>query len=180
MKWLVASDIHGSKTSAEQIRDAFIKTGAEKILLLGDILYHGPRNSLPEDYSPKEVCSILNPISQSIIALRGNCDCEVDQMVLSFDVTTESMYLSNGSWLCYACHGHKLESQKNLLSPETILLHGHTHIPTCKKEEGIIILNPGSISMPKENHPKTFALLEDSLFSVWKAENFSHYMSIAL
>lgn len=179
MKWLVASDIHGAEHAAETIKIAFLETKADKILLLGDLLYHGPRNPLPKDYAPRKVADILNSLAPHIASVKGNCDSEVDQMMLSFDILTPKLYLSLDSSLCLCCHGHHMEEEAKFLGPNELLLHGHTHVPCCEKTEKYIRLNPGSVALPKEDHPKTLAILEPHQFTIFRAEDLSVYMHLS-
>lgn len=168
MKILIASDIHGSAFYCKKLLDAFEREGAERILLLGDILYHGPRNDLPEGYAPKEVIAMLNPLRERILCVRGNCEAEVDQMVLDFPVLADYCILCAGKRVIYATHGH-IYNEDNLppLCDGDILLHGHTHIPVCNVHESYICMNPGSVSIPKENSPHSYMTLTDGLFE-WK------------
>ncbi len=169
MKWLIASDIHGSAHYCRLLLQAFVQEQADKLLLLGDILYHGPRNDLPQGYAPKEVIALLNPLADKIFCLRGNCEAEVDQMVLSFPVLAEYCLLEAAGHLIFATHGHCY----NLASPPAlsggdVLLHGHTHVPAKQSAPpGWWYLNPGSVSIPKENSPHSYMILEDGLF-LWK------------
>lgn len=170
MKYLIASDLHGSAFYCRQLLAAYRREKADKLLLLGDILYHGPRNDLPREYQPKEVISLLNGIRQEILCVRGNCDCEVDQMVLEFPILAEYCILDLGEHMVFATHGH-VYHEKNLpmLKPGDILLHGHTHVPTCRQvgATGVLYLNPGSLSIPKENSAHSYMTLEDKTFT-WK------------
>lgn len=178
MKWLIASDIHGSAYWCKKLIQAFETEGASRMLILGDILYHGPRNDLPRDYNPKEVISLLNPLSDRILAVRGNCDAEVDQMVLDFPIMADYAIVpicmegcndnSNGDScgrpterIVYATHGH-IYNANNMpkLRKGDILLHGHTHIPVFEDHDGIHIVNPGSVSIPKESNPNSYMVME--------------------
>ena len=175
MRWMIASDIHGSAYYCKELLDAYTREQADRLLLLGDILYHGPRNDLPRDYAPKEVIAMLNPLAADILCVRGNCDTEVDQMVLDFPVLAEYALLTGGNRLIFATHGHIYNAQ-NLpkLHPGDILLHGHTHIPCCEETNGITVLNPGSVSIPKENSPHSYMVLENGVFT-WKSLNGEAY-----
>ena len=168
MKILIASDIHGSAYYCKKLIDAFHREKADRILLLGDILYHGPRNDLPKEYAPKEVISMLNPLSDSIICVRGNCDGEVDDMVLDFPVLAEYAILSDnslGSNIIFATHGHHFNATKlPKLKSGDILLHGHTHISTFENVNGIFVINPGSVSIPKESSENSYIIFENSEF----------------
>ena len=168
MKWMIASDIHGSAYYCEKLISAYKAENADRLLLLGDILYHGPRNDLPKDYAPKQVIEMLNAYKAEILCVRGNCDTEVDQMVLQFPVLADYAILTAGTHLIYVTHGHNYNSA-NLppLQPGDILLHGHTHVPTCQEQPSHIYLNPGSVSIPKENSPHSYMILEGDHFT-WK------------
>ena len=177
MKYLVISDLHGSKSSAAAVRGLLELHACSKILCLGDVLYHGPRNDLPSDYAPKEVIALLNPLAEKIIGVRGNCDAEVDQMVLDFDVHSDDQRIPFGSHRVYLTHGH-LEPEKIRLTEGDIHLSGHTHVPVCERKDGIIYLNPGSMTLPKENHPRSYGVLEEDRFTVRKLEDHSVYMEL--
>lgn len=169
MRYLIASDIHGALPAAEALMTRFHEEGADRLLLLGDLLYHGPRNPLPEGYAPAEVAKLLNGYADRITAVRGNCDAEVDQMVLDFPVLADYCILPAGERLIYATHGH-IYNLKNLppLAEGDILLHGHTHVPAWTEfGQGNVYLNPGSLSIPKENSPHSYMTLEDGVF-YWK------------
>lgn len=168
MKYFIASDIHGSAFYCRKMLEAFSREQADRMLLLGDILYHGPRNDLPKEYAPKEVIAMLNPLADRIFCVRGNCDTEVDQMVLDFPVLSDYCLVSEKGRLIFATHGH----QFNLHTPPKlkrgdILLHGHTHVPACVQTETFTYLNPGSVSIPKENSAHSYMILSDGVF-VWK------------
>ena len=180
MKFLIASDIHGSAYYCEKLLAAFEKEKADRLILLGDILYHGPRNDLPRDYAPKKVIEMLNPLKDRLLCVRGNCDTEVDQMVLSFPVLAEYALLPIKDRLVFITHGHKF-STANLppISKGDILLHGHTHVPKCEDFNGILYMNPGSVSIPKENSPHGYMTLEDGAF-LWKSLDGEIYMRYSL
>ena len=169
MKLLIASDIHGDAESAKTLIEIFNKESCDKILLLGDILYHGPRNDLPGRYAPKEVIEILNAYADKILCVRGNCDTEVDQMVLNFPVLADYAILSLDGLTVYATHGHKYnESQTPPLTDGDILLHGHTHVIRAEKfGNNNTYINPGSITLPKENCPRSYAIYESKVFTVY-------------
>ncbi len=168
MKLLIASDIHGDLSSAASLIYVFQKEGCDKLLLLGDILYHGPRNDLPNGYNPKKVIELLNTQRDKILAVRGNCDTEVDQMVLNFPILADYAYLSLDGLSIFATHGHNFNTETPPpLSHGEILLHGHTHIPTCKEfGNSNYYLNPGSVAIPKGGFPKTYMIYENSCFTV--------------
>lgn len=167
MKYLFASDIHGSACYCRKLLDAFREEQAERLVLLGDLLYHGPRNDLPREYAPKEVIALLNEHKNKIYAVRGNCEAEVDQMVLEFPVMADYCILSVDGRTFYATHGH-IYNQDNLppLQEGDILIHGHTHVLKAQQMDGYILLNPGSVSIPKEGNPATYAVLENSIFTI--------------
>ncbi len=165
MKFFIASDIHGSAYFCEKMLQCYKKENADRLILLGDILYHGPRNDLPQDYAPKKVIELLNAYKNEILAVRGNCDTEVDQMVLSFPCLADYAVLPVGEKLIYMTHGHVYNEQS--LPPLTkgdILLHGHTHVPKCTEHETYTYLNPGSVSIPKENSHHGYMTLENGVF----------------
>ena len=176
MKWMIASDIHGSAYFCKELLEAFRTEQAERLLLLGDILYHGPRNDLPRDYAPKEVLAMLNGMKDKIFCVRGNCDTEVDQMVLAFPILADYGILTVGKRLVYATHGHNHNLQAlPPLQPGDILLHGHTHIPAWEPfGEGNLYCNPGSVSIPKAGSAHSYMTLEDNILR-WKALDGSEY-----
>jgi len=168
MKWFIASDIHGSLYYCQKVIEAYKKEKADKMILLGDILYHGPRNDLPKDYNPKEVIEILNKLENDILCVRGNCDTEVDQMVLSFPILATYGIIVENEKLIYITHGH-IYNESNLppLKKGDILLHGHTHVAKCTEYETYTYINPGSASIPKENTHHGYMTLENGKFE-WK------------
>lgn len=169
MKWMIASDLHGSAYYCRKMLEAFEREGADRLFLLGDLLYHGPRNDLPREYAPKEVIPLLNEKKEKLLCVRGNCDAEVDQMVLEFPVLADYAVLPVGQRLIYATHGH-IYHVKNLppLAPGDVLLHGHTHVPAWTEfGQENLYLNPGSVSIPKENSPHSYMTLEGNTMQ-WK------------
>ena len=144
-KLMIASDIHGSAYYCKKMLEAFDREQADRLLLLGDILYHGPRNDLPKEYAPKEVIKMLNERKNRIFCVRGNCDTEVDQMVLEFPILADYAVLPVGDRLSYATHGHHFNlNALPPMQPGDILLHGHTHIPAWEPfGDGNLYLNPG-------------------------------------
>ena len=162
MKLVVASDIHGSAFYCRKFLDCYKKENADKLILLGDILYHGPRNDLPEEYAPKKVIEMLNDIKDEILCVRGNCDTEVDQMVLKFPILADYAFLYWRDKMVFITHGHNF-NLKNLpmLKKGDILLHGHTHIPACEKTDLCTYINPGSVSIPKENSAHSYIVITD-------------------
>ncbi|MBQ3091940.1 MAG: phosphodiesterase [Clostridia bacterium] len=168
MKWFIASDLHGSAAYCEQMLAAYAREGADRLVLLGDILYHGPRNDLPEGYAPKAVIAALNPLKEQILCVRGNCDTEVDQMVLEFPILADYALLADGGLTVYLTHGHKFGEQNPPPMPKgSVLLCGHTHIPAWNVHEDFIYVNPGSVSIPKNGSHHGYMLLENGVFT-WK------------
>lgn len=168
MKTLIASDIHGSALYCRALLNACEKESADRLVLLGDLLYHGPRNDLPEGYAPKEVIALLNGRRDSLLCVRGNCDTEVDQMVLDFPILADYAWLVQDSCSIFATHGH-IFNKDHLppLRPGDILLHGHTHIPVWDDLGSFFLLNPGSVSIPKSGSPRSYMVLESGVF-LWK------------
>ena len=172
MKYFIASDIHGSAFYCSKMLEAYDKEKADRMILLGDILYHGPRNDLPEEYAPKKVIAMLNARKDSIYCVRGNCDTEVDQMVLEFPVLADYGFFEIDGKAIYCSHGH-VYHEKHLppLKKGDVFMHGHTHVLRADEIDDIKILNPGSVSIPKENNPPTYAILENGLFQIKTFDN---------
>ena len=168
MKFLIASDIHGSAYWCRELIKKYSEEKADRLVLLGDVLYHGPRNDLPREYVPKEVIAMLNPMKNDIYCVRGNCEAEVDQMVLEFPVLADYAILDIGKTAVYMTHGH-IYNEGNLppMRDGDILLHGHTHVPKCVEHEHYVYMNPGSVSIPKENSHHGYMTLENGVF-LWK------------
>ena len=168
MKILIASDIHGDYNSALDVFNAFDAEKCDKILLLGDLLYHGPRNDLPDSYAPKKVIELLNANKDKILAVRGNCDTEVDQMVLEFPILADYAYLSLDGLTVFATHGHHHNTDTPpALKRGDILLHGHTHVLKIEEfgNENTYI-NPGSAALPKNGNPRTYMVYENKKFTI--------------
>ncbi|MDE5766228.1 MAG: phosphodiesterase [Clostridia bacterium] len=162
MKLLIASDIHGSAKWCKRLVEAFDREGADRLVLLGDILYHGPRNPLPDEYLPKDVCAMLNPLAGKITAVRGNCDSEVDQMVLDFNISSDYAEIWDGAVKITLSHGHRPVPP---LGEGDVYITGHTHVPlNCVEKEGYTHLNPGSVALPKENSAHGYILYDNSKF----------------
>ena len=166
MKLMIASDLHGSAHYTRMLLQAFEREQPEKLLLLGDILYHGPRNDLPEGYAPKEVIAMLNPLADKLLCVRGNCEAEVDQMVLSFPCMADSAQLEVDGKVFYLTHGHH-ESPDALpeLPAGSVFLSGHTHVKMDECRNGIRCINPGSVSIPKDGSHSCL-IFEDGAFTV--------------
>ena len=168
MKWFVASDIHGSKLYCQKMLEAFVREKADRMVLLGDYLYHGPRNELPEGYDPKAVSALLNEYASVIFGVRGNCDAEVDQMMLQFPIMADQLLLENEGHLIVATHGHLYgPEQWGHLPKGDIILQGHTHVPEWRDDGEHLFLNPGSVSIPKKDSPRGYLLIEGERF-IWK------------
>ena len=167
MKLLICSDIHGDLDSMQKIIKAYKDENADKILILGDLLYHGPRNDLPKTYAPKEVIKMLNENKDIILSVRGNCDTEVDQMVLDFPILADYALLSLDGLTVFATHGH----HHNTATPPPlksgdILLNGHTHVLACEEfGNGCFYINPGSAALPKEGNPRSYMIYENRTFT---------------
>ncbi len=165
-RWMIASDLHGDRLCTEELLRRFDESGAERLLLLGDLLYHGPRNDLPSGYDPKGVIALLSSYQNQILCVRGNCEAEVDQMVLPFPVLADYAWVEREGLSVFATHGHRFN--RECLPPMTegtVLLHGHTHVPAAEKlEGGIWYINPGSVALPKEGSPKSYLLWEGRRF----------------
>ena len=151
MKLLIASDIHGSAYWCRKLLEVYVPANPDKLVLLGFILYHGPRNDLPREYAPKAVIALLSPLAEKILCVRGNCEAEVDQMVLPFPCMAPYSQLLVEGKTFYLTHGHH-ENPRNLprLNPGDVFLSGHTHVKEDIQVEGVRCLNPGSVSIPKD------------------------------
>ena len=172
MKLMIASDLHGSATACQKLLDIFTASGAERLILLGDLLYHGPRNDLPEGYDPKAVIAMLSEYADRLFCVRGNCDTEVDQMVLPFPIMAETalLFVDGKTW--FACHGHRSGANPTAndlpkLPAGSVVLSGHTHIPVLEENpDGVLLFNPGSTSIPKGGFAASYGVYEDGMFSV--------------
>lgn len=168
MKIMIASDIHGSAYYLRQLLERYQAEQPDKLLLLGDILYHGPRNDLPEGYAPQEAIALLNDMKEEILCVRGNCDTDVDQMVLEFPILADYCILYEQGYMIFATHGHNHNTANPpMLKAGDVLLHGHTHVPAVEEFGCNYYLNPGSISIPKGGSEHSYLMLEDGMFT-WK------------
>jgi len=167
MKLFFISDIHGSLSNLNKAIELFNKEKADKIVILGDVLYHGPRNPLPDEYNPAEVAEVLNRHKDKIIAVRGNCDSEVDQMIIEYPMMETYTMIQLEDRKFFLSHGH-VYSPEELppLNTGDIFAFGHIHLPIAEKQNDIYIFNPGSISLPKENNPKSYGIFADNTLSV--------------
>ena len=177
MKLLIASDIHGSAHYCAQLMARIEAEKPDQVLLLGDLLYHGPRNALPEEYDCPKAYDMLNGIKDRIVAVRGNCDSEVDQMVLEFPVLGDYALLEWEGLTLYATHGHVWnEDHLPPMARGTVLLNGHFHVPACRDHDAYLYLNPGSTSIPKEGSVGSYMTLEGRTFT-WKDLDGKAYKS---
>ncbi len=167
MKYLIFSDLHGSSASAEIIAKKFNEFSCDKMICLGDVLYHGPRNDLPDNYNPKLVISILNQYQDKIICLKGNCDAEVDQMVLLFPLSNQLDINLNGV-ACHLEHGHHLDELK---SQAKVIFYGHTHVAVITKNNGQLFINPGSITIPKNNTKRSYLILDEKVLTLYDIDD---------
>ncbi|MBR3359037.1 MAG: phosphodiesterase [Solobacterium sp.] len=178
-KLLIVSDIHGVVSGMEIVMEAVTLHNPEIILCLGDELYHGPRNDIPEDYAPKKVIPLLNALSERILAVRGNCDAEVDQMVLNFRLMEDYKILEFGEHTICMTHGHVYDPEHTPEEYFDIFLSGHTHMPGISKREDCIVVNPGSVSMPKGGSPRTYAVMTEDSISIYTGDHeIFEYMSL--
>jgi len=168
MKLMFASDIHGDFDCAQAMLEAYRRENAEKLILLGDLLYHGPRNDLPAGYAPKKVIELLNQQKKHLVCVRGNCDTEVDQMVLEFPILADYIMIFEGGHRFFITHGHHYNTATPpLLDAGDVLIHGHTHVLTVTPfGDGLVYLNPGSVSLPKEGNPKSYMVYEEGKFAI--------------
>lgn len=168
MKLMFASDIHGSLPATERVLARFAESGARWLIILGDVLNHGPRNALPEGYAPAQVAERLNTLADRIIAVRGNCDSEVDQMLLSFPITASWQQVLTDSQRLFLTHGH-LYHPDNLppLLAGDVLAYGHTHLPVAEKRGDIFLFNPGSVSIPKGGFAASYGMLDEGRLQVF-------------
>ena len=181
MKWIIASDLHGSAHYCRQLLEAWKREEAPRMLFLGDLLYHGPRNDLPRDYAPKRVIEMLNNMREQLLCIRGNCDCEVDQMVLQFPIMADYAALWLNGHMVWATHGHVYNMDNHPpFQKGDILLHGHTHIPAWEVfGTDNLYLNPGSVSIPKAGTPHSYMTLENGVFT-WKELGGEAYHTLTL
>ncbi len=172
MRYLIFSDIHGSKGCLDKVLQAFELHHCDYIIILGDILYHGPRNPLPVEHNPKEVALTLNALASKIICVAGNCEAPVDQMVLEFPCLAETSLIVDDGVRIFATHGHVYNpSNLPVLGGIDIFLYGHTHLYELRYQNDILICNPGSISLPKENRPQSYAIYANRELTIYDLNN---------
>lgn len=171
MKYLICSDIHGSSESVEYLIQKFKNEKCDLILCLGDVLYHGPRNDLPQNYNPKEVIRLLNEYKDFILCVRGNCEAEVDQMVLDFQILDSFDGIINGIKV-HLEHGHHLDEYAG---DAKIILYGHTHIPVCEVKNNQCYINPGSITIPKASSKRGYAIWDEHCITGYTMDNEKTY-----
>lgn len=171
MRLMFASDIHGSACYCEKIKEIYEKERAEKLILLGDLLYHGPRNDLPRGYNPKKVIELLNGMKNELLCVRGNCDAEVDQMVLEFPIMADYAVLYEAGRMWFLTHGHIYNNDRlPMLKEGDLLIHGHTHVQAFEKHEGYTYINPGSVSIPKNGNENSYMIYENGTFTIKNLE----------
>ena len=170
MKYLICSDTHGRIISTKKLLDAIKRENPDFVIHLGDFLYNGPRNGVPDDYDPASVADIFSKLKDKIIGIKGNCDSRVDETVLGFALE-DSKALPIGGHIVWLVHGDKLDEVKHLVGDKDIILYGHTHIYEIAKLDGVLYVNPGSIGFPKNDNPSTYAILEDGMISIKELES---------
>lgn len=182
MKLMFASDIHGSALFCEKMLQRYEAENADKLILLGDLLYHGPRNDLPEGYAPKQVIQMLNKYKKEILCVRGNCEAEVDQMVLEFPVMADYMTIFERNRMFFVTHGHEFNVEHlPALNKEDVLIHGHTHVQAMQQTEHCLYLNPGSVSIPKNGNENSYMVYEDGTFIIKNLDGIEiHSISLEL
>lgn len=181
MKLMFAADIHGSLSATQRMLAEFEASGAPWLVLLGDLLYHGPRNALPDAYQPAAVAELLNPLADRIIAVRGNCDSEVDQMLLNFPITAPWQQILLANQRLFVTHGHLYHPDaRPPLRANDVLVYGHTHIPQAERCGDIFCFNPGSVSIPKGGYPASYGRLENGLLSVLSLDRQETIAQVAI
>lgn len=172
MKIMFASDIHGSASCCKKLLECYEREGADKLILLGDLLYHGPRNPLPEGYDPKETAALLNSAAKELLCVRGNCEAEVDQMMLDFPVMADYavLWMESGRMI-FCTHGH-LYDKDNLkfIKKGDIFIQGHTHLYAAEKQGDHYYVNTGSVTLPKGGKVRSFVIYENDTFTVKSME----------
>ena len=171
MKYMIISDIHGSELALTKALRIFHEAKCDYLLILGDILYHGPRNNLPEGWNPKGVVALLNPLADRIVSARGNCDAEVDQMLLEFPCLADHALVMDEGKRLFLTHGHVYNEEKMPKGKMDLFLYGHTHLWKLERAGDHVVCNAGSISLPKGGNPPTYVLYEQGQIAVFNLEN---------
>lgn len=167
MKLMFASDIHGSLSATQRVLELFEQNESQWLIILGDVLNHGPRNPLPEGYNPPQVAELLNKFADKIIAVRGNCDSEVDQMLLKFPMMAPWQQILLNNQRLFLTHGHLYHpAELPPLSQKDVLVYGHTHLPVAEQRGDIYCFNPGSVSLPKGGNVPSFGILDKGVLKV--------------
>ena len=159
MKILIASDIHGSAYYMQKVKERFVAEKADKLLLLGDIYNHGPRNPFPKDYAPQEVAAILNGLKGRLIVVKGNCDSEVDTLISEFDFIEDCCIITEGKTV-FCTHGHMYNKDNLPATRYDAIIYGHFHTGFIEKVNGTVVANAGSVSLPKNDTPRSYILLD--------------------
>ena len=179
MKLLIASDLHGSAYNCRLLLDAFQREKADKLVLLGDLLYHGPRNPLPQEYDTVAVTQMLNSVKEQLFCVRGNCDADVDQLVLEFPVLADHALISVDGVELFVTHGHLHDdSNPPPLKQGSYLLCGHIHLPVCRNKGHFTYLNPGSLALPKEGTPRSYLTLDNGVFTWHELETGTEFQPL--
>lgn len=180
MKLMIASDIHGSNFYCSKLLKRYMEESPDKLIILGDLLYHGPRNELPKEYDPERVAKLFNLVKDHIICVKGNCDAEVDQWLVDFPIISEMGCIMIDGISMYITHGHKYNYEnKPPMCPHDILIFGHTHVPFAEDCEEGLFINPGSVSIPKEGSKNSYLIYENGVF-LWKDLDGEVYKSLEL
>lgn len=179
MRVLLASDIHGRVQAVKKLENLFSMYRPDKIILLGDYLYNGPRNGVPSDYDPMAVCNCLNRFASKVIGIRGNCDSRVDEMLLKFPIIDSRVLYING-YRCDLMHGDLPISNLFEVNRGDILMFGHTHVYKLGREDGVVHFNPGSVSFPKMGNPATYGLMEGNHLEIRRLDDFYPVASLDL
>lgn len=179
MRIIIASDIHGRLNAAKRLEQIVASLKPERVLLLGDYLYHGPRNGVPSDYDPMAVATILNRFASKVVGVRGNCDSRIDESLLRFGLENSKVLFANGFRLDLI-HGDLVTSDLLEVERGDILMYGHTHIPMLKKADGVTYVNPGSIAFPKGGYPASYAVMDGGHFEVRNLDDDTAIFSLDL
>ncbi len=162
---MIASDLHGSAYYAERLKEIFTDEKADKLILLGDIYNHGPRNPLPKDYAPMKVAEVLNGIKDFLIVVKGNCDSQVDTLISKFDFI-EDVCLADGGKTLFLTHGHVYNKDAMPKTKYDAVIYGHFHTGFIEKVNGTVVANPGSVSLPKNGTPGSYFVVKDGVLTL--------------